>query len=88
MPDPEPLPLDQTLEVARWAVDARRRRGGAAISSSASMAVRIASAARGAGLDLEGVLFSIGGEPLTRAKAERDPALPAPPASPTTTCPK
>jgi hypothetical protein len=70
IPDPEPLPLDAAIEVARWARGASRRRGAAAVTSSASMAVRICAAAREANLDLDGVVFMIGGEPLTRAKAD------------------
>ncbi len=69
VPDPEPLPLNDTVRVARWAAQACREHGGAAISSSASMAVRIATAAREAGIDLAGVVMTSGGEPLTQAKA-------------------
>ncbi|HEX2463997.1 MAG TPA: hypothetical protein VHR17_05165 [Thermoanaerobaculia bacterium] len=70
VPDPEPLPLNETVRVARWAAQACREHGGAAISSSASMAVRIATAAREADIDLTGVVMMSGGEPLTQAKAE------------------
>jgi hypothetical protein len=69
VPDPEPLPMNDTARVARWAAQAVRERGGAWISSSASMAVRIANAAREAGIDLAGVVMTLGGEPLTPAKA-------------------
>jgi hypothetical protein len=68
VPDPEPLPMDDTVRVARWAAQAVGERGGAWISSSASMAVRIANAARDAGIDLAGVVMTMGGEPLTPAK--------------------
>jgi hypothetical protein len=68
VPDPEPLPMDDTARVARWAAQAVEKRGGAWISSSASMAVRIANAARDAGIDLSGVVMTMGGEPLTPAK--------------------
>jgi hypothetical protein len=69
VPTPEPLPLDRSVEVARWAAGACRERGGASISSSASMGVRICAAAREAGIDLTGVVFSSGGEAMTTHKA-------------------
>ena len=70
VPDPEPIPMHETVRIARWAAQATCSRGGAWISSSASMAVRIAHAAREAGIDLTGTVMTNGGEPLTPAKAE------------------
>lgn len=69
VPWPEHVPLESARVVAEWAADASRRRGGSCVSATASMSLRICVAARAAGLDLTGVQFSGGGEPMTPAKA-------------------
>ena len=71
IPRPEPLPVAEVARVAHWAVDAVRRRGAAVVQATPSMALRIALAARSEGLDLGGVTFTTGGEPLTEAKRQR-----------------
>lgn len=71
IPKPEPLPVERVGSVARWAVDAVARRGAAVVQATPSMALRIALAARREGLDLRGVTFTTGGEPLTEAKRQR-----------------
>ena len=71
LPFPELVPLRASR--ADRALGARRRgsRGGArraAIGTTISQAVRVAAAAVGAGIDLSGVTFVVGGEPVTAAK--------------------
>ena len=70
IPPPEPLPVGEVGRVARWAADAVRRRGGAVVQGTPSMALRIALAARREGVDLAGVVFWTGGEPMTVAKRD------------------
>ena len=69
LPWPELVPLDQAVQVARWAADASRKRGGCYVTATASLSLRVAVAAQDHGLDLSGTVFSGGGEPLTPAKA-------------------
>jgi hypothetical protein len=69
VPWPEYVPLDSAHLVARWAYDTRRTRGGCCVHAVASMSLRVCLAAKAAGLDLTGVMFSGGGEPMTPAKA-------------------
>jgi hypothetical protein len=69
LPAPEPVRLDQAAIVARWAAETLRQNGACFISTPASRALRICLAAREEGLDIRGVAFSGGGEPLTPAKA-------------------
>jgi hypothetical protein len=70
VPPPEPLPLEDVVRVARWAADTIQQRGACVINCTPSMALRISVAARNAGIDLTGTVFSTGGEPLTEAKME------------------
>jgi hypothetical protein len=67
-PRPEPLRMDQAEVVARWAADTARAEGGCVVRLFVSMALRVAIAAREAGLDLTGVTFAGGGEPPSPAK--------------------
>jgi hypothetical protein len=71
IPPPEPLPVGEVGRVARWAADAVSRRGAAIVQATPSMALRIAIAAERDGIDLAGVTFTTGGEPMTEAKRER-----------------
>ena len=48
---------------------ARRTRGRCCVNANASLSLRVCLAAKSAGLDLTGVMFSGGGEPMTPAKA-------------------
>jgi hypothetical protein len=69
IPWPEPVPLDQAIVVARWAKDAVRTYGRCLVDTPASQALRVCLAAREQGWDLQGVVFTITGEPITPAKA-------------------
>jgi len=71
LPWPEPVRLDQASRIAEWMVDSRQRHGGAVVNTTVSNGVRIAAAAKEAGLDLSGTTLYLAGEPLTPAKAER-----------------
>ncbi|MDX1382582.1 MAG: hypothetical protein R3190_03005, partial [Thermoanaerobaculia bacterium] len=55
--------------VAEWARDMMRRYERCVVHCTPSMAVRVCIAAREAGIDLTGVLFRCGAEPMTEAKA-------------------
>jgi hypothetical protein len=67
-PMPRIVRHTQALEVARWMHDAIRREGACLLFAGVSLAVRVALAARAAGLDLTGATIRGGGEPLTDAK--------------------
>ena len=67
-PWPEPVPLDRADVIARWAAECAATRGGAFISASVSLSVRICVAAAEQGLDLSGVVMLAGGEPSTPAR--------------------
>jgi hypothetical protein len=69
VPRQEPMPLDQVIRVARWAESKLAERGGCVVGCTASMALRVAIAARDAGIDLTGTVFRVNGEPLSAAKA-------------------
>jgi len=69
VPKPEPLPIGEVARVAEWAAETVARRGACLVHATPSMCLRIAIAARERGLDLSGVTFLGGGEPLTPAKA-------------------
>lgn len=65
---PKHLPFDRAIELAEWARDQVKRAGAATIHASVSRILRIAIAAREAGIDLHGVVLRGGGEPPTTAK--------------------
>ena len=67
-PWPEHVPLESAHIVARWAAEKSRTHGGCYISAGASMSLRICLAAKAEGIDLRGVRFSAGGEPMSPAK--------------------
>jgi hypothetical protein len=69
VPDPEVVRFDRADVVARWAHDTARTRGGCVFGAAVSPSVRVCAAAADAGLDLTGVVFRVGGEPMTSAKA-------------------
>jgi hypothetical protein len=71
LPDPEPMPVDRAREIAHWAADTVRRRGGCHFRAYVSLLVRVAAAALEEGLDLSGAVFGGGGEPPTPAKVEQ-----------------
>lgn len=70
IPWPERVPLDEADVVARWAAETAKAEGAALVRTSVSRALRVALAAREAGLDLTGVTFAGGGEPASPAKVE------------------
>jgi len=68
LPAMEPLALEQAVELARWAARTVEREGRAVVFTHVSKCLRVALAAREAGIDLAGVTFWGGGEPPTEAK--------------------
>ena len=68
IPWPTYLPPNDFLPVAKWIVERKREGRPCALRSFVSPAVRVAAAARGAGLDISGTIFFVGGEALTDAK--------------------
>jgi hypothetical protein len=67
---PEPVALDRAIVIVRYLADAVRQRGGACISTTVSCGLRIALAAREAGISLGGVFLLVAGEPATPAKVQ------------------
>jgi len=67
-PWPEPLSLDRSVVIARWAANTLKNHGGCLVSGHISMLLRISLSAQEEGLDLTGVSFLGGGEPPTPAK--------------------
>ena len=67
-PWPEPTSLDRAGTVARWAAETASRQGGAFLSASVSLSVRVCVAALEEDLDLNGVVFLAGGEPSTPSR--------------------
>ena len=68
IPFPKKTPLDEPLPVARALEKALREHGKAFMSTSVSKCVRIALAAQENGIDLTGLTFLGGSEPVTPAK--------------------
>ncbi|MEJ2715934.1 MAG: hypothetical protein P8182_02160 [Deltaproteobacteria bacterium] len=71
IPNPEPLDLDQADVVVDWILDMLDKHGKAAMQTYVSQAVRVCVAASGRGLDLEGTVFIVGSEALTKAKFQQ-----------------
>ena len=70
LPVPVHVPLAEAETVARWLAGKVEAGTAAHLDTVASSAVRVSVAARDAGLDLDGTLIRVGGEPFTRAKAD------------------
>jgi hypothetical protein len=68
LPLPDYLPEDDFTPVALWIAERKREGFPCAMRSYVSPAVRVASAARDAGLDIGATLFLVDGEALTDAK--------------------
>jgi hypothetical protein len=68
IPSPVPLRLDQALVVAEWIAKTLDSRGNCVFLGHVSKGVRVAVAARKAGLDLTGATFVLVGEPVTPGK--------------------
>jgi hypothetical protein len=69
IPWPETVPIPDAHVIAHWAAATIARHGACLVNSVASRGLRVAMAAREAGLRLEGATFMIAGEPITPAKA-------------------
>jgi hypothetical protein len=67
-PNPEFIDLNDFHRIVRWVSEKRRERKTCCIASAASNAARIARTAVEMGESLEGLKFSVSGEPLTEAK--------------------
>lgn len=67
-PSPEYTPLGEGERVARWLADSVRTHGAAVLKAYASAAVRVAAAARAAGIDLSGSVLFTGAEPLSERR--------------------
>lgn len=65
---PEHVPISDPAPIARWLAERSAANAPALLNTPASNAVRIAHAARDGGLELDGTVFRVGGEPLTDAK--------------------
>jgi len=70
-PSPEPVRLEQAEIVARWMAETLRSHGSCLVRTLVSGALRVAIAARDAGLDLSGAIFMGGGEPTTPGKVQQ-----------------
>ena len=69
IPFPEIVRLDESIVIARWIHDSLERHGRCMLAGNVSHALRVALAAKNAGLSLRGATFRIGGEPLTPGKS-------------------
>jgi hypothetical protein len=67
-PTPEPLSYDDPSPIVAWAAGALRRAGRCEVRGFASTGMRVALAARAAGVSLEGAVFVCGGEAASPAK--------------------
>jgi len=70
VPWPENLPLEQAGVIARWVASTLRKHGQCVVGSHLSKAMRVCLAASEEGLDIRGAVFTVGGEPPTKAKTE------------------
>jgi hypothetical protein len=68
LPRPEPVPIAEAAQVARWVAGRIATNGGCHLRAYVSLLVRVSQAAREAALDLTGAVFGGGGEPPTAAK--------------------
>lgn len=70
VPWPEKVPVNEAIRIARWMAETRDREGGVVMATTVSGGLRIALAAKDAGIDLRGVTFFVAGEPATSVKLE------------------
>jgi hypothetical protein len=68
IPAPEYVPLSDGLPVARWLAEKVRQGTPGVLSAAANNVVRACASAKDAGLELEGTIFRVSGEPFTEAK--------------------
>ena len=69
LPSPECVPLQDAITIARWMAAERDASGRVWLNTTVSGGLRVAIAAREAGIDLSGATFMLAGEPATEAKA-------------------
>jgi hypothetical protein len=68
LPRPEHVPLDDPLPIVHWMADELRAGRTPHLRTFPSSAVRVCLAALDAGVDLQGALFMMSGEPITAAR--------------------
>jgi hypothetical protein len=68
LPTPEIVPLDRPTPIVDWMAAVRRAGGTPHLHTTTSCAVRVALAADRTGVSLEGVHFTVAGEPATPAR--------------------
>jgi len=69
LPFPTDLPANDFTPVARWIAGRKQLGQACAVRSFVSPALRVAAAAKDAGIDIAGTIFLVGGEALTDAKS-------------------
>jgi len=67
-PGPEFITLNDAWPAAQWIADTIKEHGGCYMTTYVSAAVMICQAAKHEGLDISGIKFFIGGEPITEVK--------------------
>jgi hypothetical protein len=77
--EPEYVPLDDSLKVAKWAADAVKEHGRCVVYTFAASAVRICISAADNNLNIKGTKFLCTGEPLTAQKKKEIEAMGASP---------
>ena len=70
LPCPRLIERKDVLKVATWLAAQKRRGPPALVDTNVSSSVRLCLAALDHGLDISGTVFRVGGEPLTRPKAD------------------
>ena len=70
VPLPRTVRLDDAMVVVRWMLDTLATSGRCLLHTNPSHALRVAVAAEGAGVKLDGATVRIGGEPTTPAKLD------------------
>ena len=68
LPRPQHVPVERPLPIADWMAGVLRSGRTPHLFTHPSSAVRLCQGASGAGLDLRGAQFTVGGEPITDAK--------------------
>ncbi len=68
LPRPLFVPIEDPLPIAHWMAEVLRSGHTPHLHTFASSVVRLCQAALGAGVDLQGARFTIGGEPVTEAR--------------------
>lgn len=68
LPRPEYVSLDEADKIAGYIAEVLKGGRGCVLASYTNSAIRVCQAARKRRLDISGVTFAVGGEPLTEAK--------------------